>query len=138
MLDNKCWTSWINNDSPSTGTGDAETNAGGCAGAAHFDCQTVEGLTLVDMELNKTNCTSSGITCLNSDQRADRSCPDFKVRYVCSCPSKTFCHFFLCLFSGNNNFYDPQFKKLTKYDALHFHRVFVLFLNHGIRKTSRL
>ncbi|XP_067041101.1 sushi, von Willebrand factor type A, EGF and pentraxin domain-containing protein 1-like [Acropora muricata] len=89
--ENKCWTSWINNDSPSTGTGDAETNAGGCPGAAHFDCQTVEGLTLIDVEVNKTTCTSSGITCLNSDQRADRSCPDFKVRYVCSCPTNTAC-----------------------------------------------
>ena len=41
-----------------------------------------------DVELNKTTCLSSGITCLNSDQRADRSCPDFKVRYVCTCPCK--------------------------------------------------
>ena len=94
LQENKCWTNWINNDLPSTGNGDTETNSGACAAATHFDCQTVEGLNLEDIELNKTTCSSSGITCLNSDQRADRSCPDFKVRYVCSCPSKSLNHLF--------------------------------------------
>ena len=55
-----------------------------------------------DLELNLTStCSDSGITCLNSDQRTGRSCPDFKVRYVCTCPGKefnlysTFLEFFL-------------------------------------------
>ena len=48
----------------------------------------MDGFNLVDVELNMTTCSNSGITCLNSEQRADRSCPDFKVRYVCSCPGK--------------------------------------------------
>ena len=44
-----------------------------------------------DLELNLTStCSDSGITCLNSDQRTGRSCPDFKVRYVCTCPGKEF------------------------------------------------
>ncbi|XP_068719046.1 sushi, von Willebrand factor type A, EGF and pentraxin domain-containing protein 1-like [Montipora capricornis] len=90
--ENRCWTNWINNDLPSTGTGDTETSSGACAGATHFDCQTVDGFNLVDVELNMTTCSNSGITCLNSDQRADRSCPDFKVRYVCSCPANTACN----------------------------------------------
>ena len=56
---------------------------------------------MFDVELNKTSCSSSGITCLNSEQRADRSCLDFKVRYVCTCPGKflVFAFFlFSCLF----------------------------------------
>ena len=44
-----------------------------------------------DLELNLTStCSDSGITCLNSDQRTGRSCPDFKVRFVCTCPGKQF------------------------------------------------
>ena len=86
--ENKCWTNWINNDSPSTGDGDTETSSSACASPTSFACQTVDGLSMPDVELNKTTCSSSGITCLNSDQRADRSCPDFKVRYVCTCPCK--------------------------------------------------
>ena len=86
--ENKCWTNWINNDSPSTGDGDTETSSSACASPTSFACQTVDGLSMPDVELNETTCLSSGITCLNSDQRADRSCPDFKVRYVCTCPCK--------------------------------------------------
>ena len=86
--ENKCWTNWINNDSPLTGDGDTETSSSACASPTSFACQTVDGLSMPDVELNKTTCSSSGITCLNSDQRADRSCPDFKVRYVCTCPCK--------------------------------------------------
>ena len=91
MVDNKCWTAWLNNDLPTTGAGDTETRAGACAGPGLFDCQDIDGRSMPDLELNLTStCSDSGITCLNSDQRTGRSCPDFKVRYVCTCPGKEF------------------------------------------------
>ncbi|PFX17574.1 Sushi, von Willebrand factor type A, EGF and pentraxin domain-containing protein 1 [Stylophora pistillata] len=91
--ENKCWTAWLNNDSPTSGAGDAETRAGACAGPGPFDCQDIEGRSMPDLELNLTStCSDSGITCLNSDQRTGRSCPDFKVRYVCTCPANSACN----------------------------------------------
>jgi len=90
--ENKCWTNWLNKDSPGTGDGDAETRAGACAGPGFYDCQDIEGRSMPDLELNLTStCSDSGITCLNSDQRTGRSCPDFKVRYVCTCPANSAC-----------------------------------------------
>ena len=88
FTDNKCWTQWFN--TPKTGTGDHETRPGAaCSKPSSFDCQTVEGLSRPDLELNITQeCSANGIKCLDAEQWGPRTCPDFRVRYVCACPGE--------------------------------------------------
>ena len=85
--ENKCWGDWLNSDSPTSGDGDEESRPGSCPKPSLYDCQDVEGRSMNDLELNLTvPCMEDGIKCLNSEQRTGRSCPDFKVRFVCPCP----------------------------------------------------
>lgn len=98
---------------PTTGDGDAETRAGACAGPGFYDCQDIEGRSMPDLELNLTKtCSDSGITCLNSEQKPGRSCPDFKVRYVCTCPGMQFGVLSLYYFLARFNF--PSFWRLEQ------------------------
>lgn len=78
----------MNRDSPLSGSGDFESSSGVCSSPAGYDCQTVNGNSLKNVDLSKnTKCTSQGIRCQNSDQAS--SCPDFKVRFVCPCSGKS-------------------------------------------------
>ena len=73
----------MNNDNPASGSGDSESISGICSNPSGYDCQTVSGLSMINVDVNKTTCSSRGITCKNSDQ--SKRCPDFKVRAKCPC-----------------------------------------------------
>lgn len=83
VLENRCWSNWVNNDRPDVGSGDSERTAGICSNPSDYDCQTNNGLSMINVDVNKTTCTPQGITCRNSDQSG--RCPDFKVRAKCPC-----------------------------------------------------
>lgn len=94
-VENRCWSNWINNDNPQTGSGDFESTAGVCSNPSNYDCQAVGGFSLKNVDLDKdTKCTAQGISCRNS---AQWKCPDFKVRVVCPCSGT----YKWLLFSGN-------------------------------------
>jgi hypothetical protein len=79
------WTSWLNRDAPS-GDGDYETRVDFvppvCANPIGIQCQTTAG---VDWTLTGEvySCTpASGGICVHANQ-PDRSCMDYRVRFLC-------------------------------------------------------
>ncbi|XP_068566612.1 uncharacterized protein [Cebidichthys violaceus] len=97
----ECWTEWFDRDNPG-GTGDWETllhlrneNPGKiCPAPAQIQVQTLTGLTVAQTgDVIYRSDTTTGFVCRNRDQRWNRRCNDYRVRF--SCPP-SFCEDKVC------------------------------------------
>ena len=78
------WTPWINNDDPTSGTGDWETRtsfieSGVCSNPTGIQAAPISGGSTVVTHID----ADKGFWCINQEQGASGPCADFEVRYCC-------------------------------------------------------
>ena len=93
------WSSWINQDTPSSGTGDVEQMTPDqltqlCPGGTitNIECQTVDGIEYFSSGEIVTCTVDQGFSC-NNDDNFPIPCSDYQIRYECTCGEFLFMHF---------------------------------------------
>ncbi|XP_027020501.1 cartilage intermediate layer protein 1 [Tachysurus fulvidraco] len=95
LLDKKiCFTQWFDRDNPS-GKGDYETLSNLrseyprkiCTRPLSIQAATLTGVTAESIgQVFQAYDTVTGFACVNSNQRNEECCLDYKVRFGCPCP----------------------------------------------------
>ena len=90
------FSSWINQDNPSTGSGDSERMTGAaltalCPGGSvtSIECQTVDGIPYYSTGEILTCDMDHGLVCSNADN-FPIPCSDYQIRYECTCAGKKY------------------------------------------------
>ncbi|XP_076328320.1 mucin-5B-like isoform X2 [Tachypleus tridentatus] len=92
---NRCWTNWINIDSPLSGSGDMEDlteirlKYSLCSNPLAIECRVVSSKeSSVDAGQNAECDLKTGLHCWNN-VNGDEGCYDYEIRLLCPCPGST-------------------------------------------------
>ena len=90
------FSTWFNQDNPSTGSGDSERLTGAalsalCPGGSvtNIECQTVDGIPYYSTGEILTCDMDHGLVCSNADN-FPIPCSDYQIRYECTCAGKKY------------------------------------------------